>query len=285
MATIIEIRTTDPSTEVRSFPWPVLQRGDPSFPDGVFSTEIEASSNRRSIRLTHQLAGVPLIERLINQNKACFACTVASPISAYRLLHRSNHSSYQVQWDVKDLGAPPLFLPFVVVTDSIECVLDSARDGVAELWDGSTICLPKGAKLIVAPAFQLQSALLQLLTFKLDPDLLDGQLIVKPSEESGFRFNVHMAEDLFRFLEFKRDPTTRRNIMTHIVSAALSHLHHRYAKDDGTEGWKSFGNLRALAEYLEANSLPIWVDDEFNPEYVATTLGPHLLPQRDEDDE
>ena len=42
MVTKIEIRRGDPSTDVRSFAWPVLQRGDMSFPEGAYAVEVDS---------------------------------------------------------------------------------------------------------------------------------------------------------------------------------------------------------------------------------------------------
>ena len=73
--------------------------------------------------------------------------------------------------------------------------------------------------------------------------------------------------------------------MTHIVSAALNELKQNYFKDDEEEGgWRSYPNLRALAEYLESGNLRHWSDDEFSAEEVATALYPHKLPERVKDD-
>ena len=182
-----------------------------------------------------------------------------------------------------DLGAPPLFIPLVVTTAEVEITLDAAADGVAALWHGLSVRLLKGAKLLIAPPFQLRSSLLQLLSFELDEHLGDGQFEVRPDTNDGFKFIVALAADLHGFLRHPRALRNRRNIMTHIVSAALALLRKDYGEDDGEEGWRTHGNLKALADYLEAQGLPLWVDG-FHPERVATALYPHLFPQSGEED-
>ena len=69
--------------------------------------------------------------------------------------------------------------------------------------------------------------------------------------------------------------------MTHIVSAALTYLKQDYDKDDGEEGWKSYNNLVAFAEFLEEKQLGHWSDDDFEPEAVATRLYPIKVPEGD----
>ena len=279
------MRSSEPSEGVRSFAWPVLQRGNTSYPDGSYRAEIEPGRDRRSFRITHDVRGAPLIVRLIAEEKARYACTVSSPIASYRTVHTSASPSHRVEWSHDDLGAPPLFIPLVVATTEERRTLDADADGVAALWHGRSVRFLKGAKLLIAPPFQLRSALLQLLNFELDETLDDGQFEVRPDTNDGFKFVVALAADLHGFLRHPRALRHRHNIMTHVVSAALALLHRDCREDDGEGGWRSHGNLTALADYLEARGLPVWDDEGFHPERVATALYPHLLPLPGEEDD
>ena len=279
------MRTSEPSEDVRSFAWPVLQRGNTSYPDGLYHADVEPGSDRRSFRITHDVRGAPLIARLIADGKARYACTVSSPIASYRAIHTSPSPTHRVEWSHDDLGAAPLFIPLVVTTAEVHRTLDAEADGVAALWHRRNISLLKGAKLLIAPPFQLRSSLLQLLSFELDETLRNGQFEVRPDTNEGFKFVVALAPDLHGFLRHRREHRHRRNIMTHIVSAALALLHRDYNEDDGDEGWRSHSNLTALSDYLESQKLPVWDDEGFRPERVATALYPHLLPLLGEEDD
>ena len=282
----IAIAAGDPSTGVRSFPWPVLQRGDSSFPGGVYGVVVEPARDRRGLKLTHHIQGAPLILRLLAEQRAQYACTVSSANASYRRIDISTEPVQWVAWARDDLGAPPIFAPMVISTQEHRCTFDADHDGVADLWHGRTIVLPKGAKLVLGPSFQLQASLLQLLNFKMDHGLADGQFEVKPNTEDGFHFDVYLARDLFSFLEFKRDRNWRGNIMTHIVSAALALLQRDFATDDDEESWRVFPNLAAFAEYLKEKDMPVWDEREaFIPERVATALYPHRLPKAEMEDE
>ena len=182
----------------------MLQRGNTSYPDGSYCADIQPGSDRRSFRMTHDVRGAPLITRLIAEDKARYACTVSSPIASYRTIHTSAAPTHQVQWSQDDLGSPPLFIPLVVATAEVEITLDTAADGVAALWHGVSVRLPKGAKLLIAPPFQLRSSLLQLLSFELDEHLGDGQFEVRPDTNDGFKFIVALAADLHGFLRHPR---------------------------------------------------------------------------------
>lgn len=285
MTGVLKMRSSEPSEGVRSFAWPVLQRGNTSYPDGSYTAKIEPSRDRRSFWITHDIRGAPLIARLIDEERARYACTVASPIASYRMIHTSASPTHRVEWSHDDLGTPPLFIPLVVTTSEIRLTLAANADGVAALWHGRSILLLKGSKLMIAPPFQLRSSLLQLLIFEVDESLSNGQFVVRPDTNDGFKFIVLMASDLHGFLRHPRAHRHRSNIMTHIVSAALALLRHDH-RDDGAEGWRSYGNLTALADHLENRGLPVWDDEDgFQPERVATALHPHLLPLLGEEDD
>lgn len=286
MTRVLKMRSGEPSEGVRSFPWPMLQRGNTSYPEGSYNAEIEPGKDRRSFQITHDIRGAPLIARLIDEERARYACTVASPIASYRMIHTSASPTHRVEWSHDDLGTPPLFIPLVVTTSEIQITLAADADGVAALWHGRSIRLLKGSKLMIAPPFQLRSSLLQLLIFEVDESLSDGQFEVRSDTNDGFKFIVLMASDLHGYLRHPRAHRHRSNIMTHIVSAALALLRNDCRGDDGAEGWRSYGNLVALADHLKNRGLPVWDDEDgFHPERVATALYPHRLPPAGEDDD
>lgn len=271
----ISVSTSDPASLARSFPWPVLEAGSGAFVQGVYSVDIEHRERGRSFVLSHRVQGANLIQRWADQGKLRFACAVAAPVSAYRVLHSAPAPSHLVQWAPDDLGSHPLFTPMILAAESICCRVDARADDVNVLWDGRRIDLPVGARVAVGPMFALQAGLLGLLDFRPDEELTSGRFRVVASHQHGFRFHVYLASDLYRFLGNHRREAVGWNIMTHVVSAALARLKREFSDDDGDEGWKSFPNLVSLAEHLERKSLGVWTDEEFEPEVVATALYPH----------
>ena len=277
MAMQISIRTSDPASATRAFPWPVLEAGNSSFENGVYSVSLELKKLNRSFSLTHEVEGAGLITNWIHTGKVRFVCSVAAPVSAYRELHVSDVPMQMIEWDPDDLGSHPLFTPMIVSGSDIEHTIDAERDGVNPLWNGKTLQLPKGSRVAVCSTFALKSGILGLLDFRLKEDYKPGVFKVEPSREEGFKFKVHLSQNLFAHLKYKRHETPGSNIMTHIVSSALTHLKNDFAKDDGEEGWESYINLRALADTLESKELGHWENDDFDPEWVATSLYPHKV--------
>ena len=278
----IEARSSDPAPGSRGFPWPVLERGNSSFPEGVYAIELEHKEAGKSFDLTHDISGAALIARWIAEGEVKFACAVASPASAYRDLRVSDSPAQEVSWDPDDLGEPPKFTPMIVAARDISHTIDAQADGVDSLWDSRGIELPKGSRVALFPPFALQSGVEGLLEFHMDENMDSGRFRVEPNSSGGFKIDVYMAKDLFDYLRggAQRKAPTGANIMTHIVSAALNELKEDYREDDEEEGgWRSHPNLVALAEYLEQRNLRHWTHENFNAEEVATALYPHKLPE------
>lgn len=282
--TTIGVTTSDAASAIRAFPWPVLEAGNGAFSNGEYSVAVEHSQRGRSFILAHHVSDAPLLQRWGDEGNLVYTCAVAAPVSAYRELHCSSDQSQLVQWDPDDLGCPPMFTPAILAGDAMRYTIDARRDGLNALWDRRTVQLPKGARLAVGPTFALQSGLLGLLRFVEDESASAGSFRVEASHEGGFRFNVHLATDLFRSLRSRRREPARWNVMTHIVSAALARLQRDFRDDQDDEGWRSFANLVALAEDLERRNMPIWADDAFQPEVAATALYPHRMDDTDGQD-
>ena len=69
-----------------------------------------------------------------------------------------------------------------------------------------------------------------------------------------------------------------------VVTACFSILQKKYTEDDGEEGWKSYFNLRQLAELLEDNNCGHWSDEDFDPLEAATALYPYQWLQESDSD-
>ena len=281
MPTEISIRASDPSSSSRAFAWPVLEVGNGSYSDGVYSVISEDHERGKSLLLKHKVQGAPLIERWMASGLTSFVCSVAAPRSMYRRLHISDKPEQLVEWSKDDLGEYPMFTPLIVVRESIIHVADSTADGLSLLWNGAELRLPKGARLAVGATFKLQSGINGMLDFNLGEELGPGQYRVEPSSEEGFKFKVYLASNLYDHLRYRRGDLAGMNIMTGVVSAAFNILQRDYHKDEGEddgESWRSFRNLVGLAALLSEHGLGHWSDEQFKPEMAATGLYPHKLP-------
>lgn len=278
MPMIVSVRSSDPAPSARVLPWPVLEAGNGSFVNGVYSVTITHMAPGRSFFLHHDIEGAGLITNWLENHQAKFACVVADPVSAYRRFHFANEPRHAVEWDPNDLGSRPIFTPMIVSTSDIFHRVDAERDELHQLWHGRVLQLTRGSRIAICSTFAFQSGLLGLLDFHLREDLDLGRFTVEPSLEEGFKFKVYLARDLFEHLRHCRLEIAGRNIMTHVVSAALAHLQHEYATDDGEEGWKSYSNLVSFAEWLRERKCGHWSDDDFDPAFAATSLYPHRVP-------
>lgn len=277
----ISIRSSDPASASRAFPWPVLEAGNGSYPTGVYTVDLVQKRPGRSFSLTHSVENAALVQRWIQSGYVRYVCAVSAPVSAYRDLHVSKEPTHVVAWNPDDLGSYPLFTPMLVCGQDVDHKVDATRDCVHPFWDGTELHLTKGSRLAVCATFALQSGVLGLLDFRVNEDLASGQFKVEPSREGGFRFKVELSEDIFRHLnaKYNRREPSGWNVMTHIVSAAFALLQRRYRDEEGDEGWSSFSNLLALSHVLEQHGLPHWSDENFQPERAATCLYPHRITE------
>ena len=58
------------SDAVLIFSYPVLVKGNMSFPEGEYDTEFEIGSDGYSATVVHKVRGAPLIETLVNERRA-----------------------------------------------------------------------------------------------------------------------------------------------------------------------------------------------------------------------
>ncbi len=272
---IVEAAVSGPSNAIRSHDHPILEFGNLSFPKGRYLLDFRRGEHRFSYVIEHRIEGAALIERLIEAGQARYACIVSSPTSAYRRTHVSGDARHEISWNGDDLGGSPLFTPMILCVEPCTIAVDSDRDDVHRIWDERSIDLRKGSRLALGSVIRLQSSIRQLLSLREDERMDEGRFVVDVKEEP-FRFHVRLSTELHRFLQLRENPI-RNHIMTHIVTACFARLQKDYAADDGDAGWRSFDNLKALADYLEHKGHEHWSDSDFRPERVATALYPHML--------
>ena len=273
-----------PNSAVRAHAFPALESGNTSFPEGRYVVGFEAGADACSFTVRHRIDGANLINHAIAEGLAEFVCTVASPVSSYRVSHVSKSRIQVIDWESDDLGEPPMFTPMVVVAAPFTLTLDRERDSVHELWDGRTVAFRRGMRLALSDVVVMRSSVLNMLLFERDTALSDGEFRVEAEAREGFRFRAHLAPDLHRFLKYDADDPRRGHIVTHIVSACFGVLKADYAEDDDEDGgWRSYRGLQAMAEMLKAHDLPHWSAREFSPELAATRLYPHRLGQAPND--
>lgn len=272
--------------------YPSIEEGNDSFPIGNYEIDTSPADTPTSFLLRHAIKNAPLVERLLSDGSAVYACAVTSPRSGYRDFRTSENSVQEVQWDLNMLGEPPYFTPMVVVRDSQHLELDADRDGVHQDWHGLQVVFPKGACIALVPVFHLIPPGIQgLIVLHTDEELNPGQFWVDGVESDTFRFNVFCHRDLRRFLQSRNRANGRRgDVMTAIVTSCFAWLQNRFGRSDesedsdpdGAENWESYIQLRTISEELKARNGVDWTDDNFCPARAATMLHP-IAPFADEE--
>lgn len=264
---------------VRSLPYPVLEDGNLSYPQGQYTVETRPQAGGVSVIIHHQVQGAPFLDRLFREGKSQYGCLVSVPLTGYRRLHLSNDARQPVEWDIGLVGEPPLLRPIIISVADFSCWL-GPDDGVTEAWQNREVTFPKGARLALRGYLKAYSSLNELLEINLDPNLPMGSFEVQKCSEEGFYFKVSAASDLFEFLQ---DPgghkDHRGSILTHVTSRCFEILKEDYgqSEEDGEWGsvWRQFRNLVALSDELKEKNLPLWDEEGFSADKVSTRLYPH----------
>ena len=130
---------------VRALPYPSIEAGNFSFPEGEYDVRFDTSDGV-SVELTHQIRNASFLQDLITRGKAKFGCLVSVPLTSYRKLNLSDSSKQIVKWELSVVGEPPMLCPVVVCLEEIKHTFGQ-DDGVAEIWQHTEVVIPKGARL------------------------------------------------------------------------------------------------------------------------------------------
>lgn len=268
------------TNDIRFHDYPTVDDGNDSFPEGDYQVTGSVADNNTRMILSHRISGAPLLQRLIDQGKAAYACAIAAPRSGYREVQQSSDAHQILSWDPLNFGEPPYFTPMVVCTVQESCKLGS-EDGVHPAWDGLRVTFPKGARLAQGPVLRLMPPNLHSLIKKiiLDESII-GQFHVEADGEGVFGFIVKCQRNLFYLLKHPgENADKRKDIMTHVVSSCFRILKEEYKNDDEHEGgWRSYKPLVELSDQLNSAGYCDWSDSSFRPEVAATLLHGHGIP-------
>lgn len=264
---------------VHALPYPAIEAGNRSFPEGLYGAELRVSKDGRLVEVEHTISGAPFIEKLIEDDLVRFACLLSVPKAGIRRLIDTGRVG-KVDLEDSIMGEPPTLRPVALyVGEDMEHEF-TADCGVAELWRGQKITLPKGARIARGSFNKITPSDLSPIRFKQKKELPLGTFKVEQSTEEGFYFIVHAASDVFHFVQNPGDHLTLKDtIVTGVVAQCFSILKHEYGESDDEErSIDDFSNLKLLSEKLHSEFGYDWSDDAFDPAEAATKLYPLHVP-------
>ena len=276
------------SNFVRALPYPALEEGNASYPQGQYSVSMVPGKDGHSVDLGHTITEANFITRALEAGRARYGCLIVVPLTGYRKLHLFEEPNHSIDWNLDVVGEPPMLRPLVVAVTEISSNFTS-DDGVASLWQDISVKIPKGARLAISDYFRPTASLYQMLEIEHVPDMPSGTFEVQACTEEGFYFKAQVASDLYGFLQNPGEYTHHQgSLYTHMVSRCFEILVSDYRDTENDDsGSSEFSNLRALQDELIKNNLPTWHDEHFLPDKVATQLYPHepTSGEPDEDDD
>ena len=265
-----------------SLPYPSLEDGNLSYPEGTYEGVVRSLGDGTSVQVNHKLTNAEFIDRQIQRGRAQFGCLLAVRTTGYRKLFMSSNSTQKVDWNIDVVGEVPVIRPVIVATESFDHEF-SSKDDVASIWIGKKVNIPKGARLARDTYLKSTSSMQSLLNI-LEGDetdnLEDGSFFVRAVDEQGYFFNVRVASNLYAFLQnTDREDPLYHNVAVHMISCCLVILREKfYSGGEDGEDWREYSNLVLLDELFRKWGIASWMAEDFYPERSASTLYPLILP-------
>ena len=264
------------TTIVHALPYPVLEAGNLSFPQGNYDPNVQMQDDGCSIEIEHRISGAAFIEKLIEEGVVQFCCLFSVPKTGVRIMYQTKRKAI-IQWESSIVGQPPRLRPMLVYTGNDKQYKLTKGCGVASLWQGKEITLPKGARLARGSFLDVNNSECSFLRFSKDKKLEQGICTVSPNHEDGFYFTIKAAPDVFNFIQKKgMDVALRSGILTGVVGQCFSILKYEYS--DSNDDYQEFQNLKTLSAKLEKEFGEDWNSDNFDPMLTATTLYRFQVP-------
>ena len=262
-------------TTSRPLPYPTIEDGNLAFPKGEYNAHFQASGENGGT-LHHRLEGARLIQKLIDQGKAEFACLVSAPGMGYRELQRTEPKKDQqkINWDLEVVGNQvPMLVPVILYTGNDLNHKLTEEDDVAEFLLNQEICIPRGARLAKGCYLRHSLTISDLFVIRKKENMKPGSFTVKRLTQGGFfRFGLYAHPDVFYLLQ-RRGNELCESIYTHAMSGCFSILKN-WSNENSEDQWTSYPNLVALSDHLRRHIGADWSDIEFDPIKAATELRP-----------
>ena len=280
--------------ELKGFPFPVLSDISMDYRSGVeYSARIDIIGDGDNIIVSHKLIGDSIVAKFLKEQKASFGCVVSLPATMYRKVfvcktHAVTPTEITAIQDInyEESGYNeslelPLFRPVIIKNgdDSIDGAEKGA--GLEDLWQSDKINFLSGSIIGYADWMSRGGPIGSFIIIKEDPNIPFGGLKVELTKEQGFRFRALVHPLFFKDLDAPENPRVW-DIYIHIFSRGLEKL---AAMNMKREEWEEFRNLKLLAMLLKKHGQPLWDEDEFHPEVVATTIRPYQSITAGNDDD
>ncbi len=278
--------TIKASPVVHTLPYPALEGGNLSFPEGLYEAKATMDKGDRFVEIEHIISGAPFIENLIEQGLVQFSCLLSIPKAGVRRLIETEQKG-RVELDKSLNGEPPKLRPVLLYVGEDKEHEFTEKCGVAKIWQGKKITLPRGAKLARGDFFNITPSDYHFIRVRPSEKRDPGTFSVKPNTEDGFYFTVDAAIDVEKLIRNPgKNRALRYSVLTGVVGRCFSILGDEYSSEENSI--EAFPNLRVLSDKLKAEFDCDWTDrDNFDPMLAATIMRPIEVPKAlpDEDEE
>ena len=281
--------------------FPILKPGCADFLEGV-SYQVEASQEKRVLKITHTLTGNSFVRQLIKSGDAQFSVLLLYLNSSERQHETSNDIKIESDKivaeqlvDIKFSYAPEI-IPSIIIIKEKSIELADESSGLTDFWkQGDDTTIPKYSRIALAEKLKFtKGGLADLFEIQHEESFDRGWMKVSVTESAGVGtppVTLLCGQDVFDQLRSTRLPqpgdsleshsqieSIRGAIATNILCALYAYMQQLHKKEDGEH--EDSGVLLAHRELLQEKINGNWQDDDFNPSIAATKMQPYMLDNK-----
>ncbi len=258
---------------------PVLLEDGSSLDWSEASYSVNVTLHGKSATVKHRLASADGLQSLIDAGVAEWVVELRCPRTLLSRQSSGKAPRQAVSWRDDEIAGDVYLIPgLVAATEAVAASADGLDSGI---WPGvQRVEFPAGTWLAKGEIRSVRPLLMSLVRFRRDATgkLKPGQMYVEEDTDgTDPYFRIDLAPDLYDRRLHERD------VQIAGLIAAFGWLPRSSLVLDGDNGdSRVAGRLRAE---LEANGVPDWDDESFDPAWAATVLEPFRVRDETEADD
>lgn len=227
------------------------------WPDGSYEPKVRVTRDQATIQ--HAIAGVPSLERAVNEGFAKWAAEVRCPKTLLSRVEVSAEPQHTVTWRQDELDGDSWIVPGLLAVREFGLLAQE----LDPFWKDVTLRVPPGWWLARGTKRKVNTLAQSLLRFVKDEKLDDGRMHVQPEAGSGqLRFVAHIAPDIWL------ETQTSRTLQVAALIGACGHLPTIF----GNGGEEEHAVAQEIRDLLEMTNVPVWTEEGYDPALAATVI-------------
>lgn len=203
---------------------PVMKGKPGDYADACYAATFkENKENPHNIRLTHRLPPGNLVNELIEEGAASYACEVISPKTFYRELYinpKKKGAVQELNLDSNEVHLGETILRPIIVSVQEATIKVRQGHGLLDFFLGYSFEMEKGTIMADGGYFDVIATESKLFSLHENIELANGSYSIEISYSPSFHLEINLASDLHKNY-FVIDSNTRAIFLTGILASSL----------------------------------------------------------------